>query len=223
MRAIAVIAAAGSGERLGAQRPKALVVYGGRPLLEWCLEAALAAQSVVAAVVAAQGDELAEFERIATVSGEAAGKPVTVVPGGASRSHSVRLAVRAAPGLGVEYDALAVHDAARPLAPPELFDAAVAALSDADCVAAAAPVVDTIKVAGADGLVRSTPDRATLWAVQTPQVFRRATLERALDVSDDQLAAATDDASLAEAIGADVRLLRWDGPNPKVTVASDLQ
>lgn len=238
MRAIAVIAAGGSGERLGAQRPKALVVCAGRPLLAWCLEAAFAADAVAGVVVAAHGDALAEFESVAAPLATAAGKPVQVVPGGASRSHSVRRAVAAAPGLGFGFEAYAVHDAARPLAPPELFDACIADLAhpelahpdlaqpgsaQPDCVVAAAPVTDTIKVAGADLVVRDTPDRAALWAVQTPQVFLRASLEQALDVDDERLAAATDDASLAEAAGARVRILKWDCPNPKVTTAEDLR
>jgi 2-C-methyl-D-erythritol 4-phosphate cytidylyltransferase len=222
MRAIAVIAAGGSGERLGAQAPKALVVCGGRPLLAWCLDAALAAHGVAGAVVAAHAGALPAFELVAGEAAGRAGKPVVVTPGGPSRSHSVRAAIDAAGQLGVEWDACAVHDAARPLATPALFDACLAGLADADCVVAAAPVTDTVKVAGPDMVVTETPVRAELWAAQTPQVFTRSCLERALDVDDEHLANATDDASLAEAAGARVKLLQWDGPNHKVTLPGDL-
>lgn len=223
MRAIAVIAAGGSGERLGAETPKALVFCAGRPLLEWSLGNALRAGRVCGAVVAAHGDKLDEFERIAAELSAACGKPVQVVRGGVSRSHSVKAAVGAADTLGIEFDAYAVHDAARPLAASELFDECIDGLTDADCVVAAAPATDTIKVAAADGIVVETPNRATLWAVQTPQVFRRDCLERALNVSDEQLAAASDDAALAEAAGARVRLLHWRAPNPKVTTPADAE
>ncbi len=222
MRAIAVIAAGGSGERLGAAAPKALVVCGGRPLLAWCLDAALAAHTVAGAVVAASDGALPAFELIADEAADRAGKPAAVAVGGASRSHSVRAAVDAAGQLGVAWDAYAVHDAARPLATPALFDACLAELVDADCVVAAAPVTDTVKVAGPNMMVTGTPDRSTLWAAQTPQAFTRKCLEQALDVDDERLAQATDDASLAEAAGARVKLLCYDRPNNKVTLPGDL-
>jgi 2-C-methyl-D-erythritol 4-phosphate cytidylyltransferase len=189
--------------------------------LVWCLDAALSAAGVVGAVVAAHPGERAEFDRLAADAAERHGKPVLVTEGGATRSHSVRAAVRVAAGLGLQHDALVVHDAARPQATPELFDACLAGLADAGCVVAAAPATDTIKVAHEDLSVAQTLDRGRLWAVQTPQAFERTLLERALEADDETLAAATDDASLVEAI-ATVRLLPWSHPNPKVTQPEDL-
>jgi 2-C-methyl-D-erythritol 4-phosphate cytidylyltransferase len=120
-----------------------------------------------------------------------------------------------------------VHDAARPLASAELFERALADLdeSGADAVIAAAPVSDTIKKVGPDGRsVLETLDRGRLWAVQTPQVFRRTALERALlHASDVVLAAATDDASLIEQAGGVVRVVEADPLNLKVTRPIDLQ
>ncbi len=104
--------------------------------------------------------------------------------------------------------------------PPELFGACVAALSEWDGVVAAARVTDTIK--GRDDRGARTLDRSRLWAVQTPQAFRRAILERALDVSDDLLAAATDDASLVEAAGGRVGIVEAPASNFKVTTPHDL-
>lgn len=139
------------------------------------------------------------------------------VSGGAQRSLSVRAALAALTGGPV-----IVHDAARPLATPELFAAVLAALDGADAAIAAAPVTDTVKEAR-DGTVVRTLDRAGLWAVQTPQAFRRDVLERALGQPDDVLAAATDDASLVEALGGTVRIVEAPRENLKVTTPLDLR
>jgi 2-C-methyl-D-erythritol 4-phosphate cytidylyltransferase len=210
--AVALIVAAGRGERLGSGRPKALVTLAGRPMLEWSVAALQAVPGVQRIVVALPTGE------------EAAAPPGTVaVPGGAVRSESVRLALAAA-GDG---DPVIVHDAARPLAAAGLFRRALAELegSGADAVIAAAPVSDTIKAAEEDGVtVARTVDRSGLWAVQTPQVFRRSVLESALTgASDRDLAAATDDAWLVERAGGTVRLLDSGQVNLKVTSAEDLR
>jgi 2-C-methyl-D-erythritol 4-phosphate cytidylyltransferase len=135
-----------------------------------------------------------------------------------TRSESVRAALAAAPPGDV-----VVHDAARPLVTPDVFTATLAALADGDCAIAAAPVPDTIKEAGDDRFVTATLDRSRLWAIQTPQAFRRAALERALAEPDDVLAAATDDAWLVERTGGTVRVVESTPANFKVTTAHDLR
>jgi 2-C-methyl-D-erythritol 4-phosphate cytidylyltransferase len=197
---VGVIPAGGSGERLGADRPKAFVVCAGRPLIEWSLEVLEAVCDRV--VVAAPADWL---------------RPGWV-EGGPSRSASVRNALAAAP----EARTAVVHDAARPLVTRELVEACVGALMGVDGAIAAAPVADTIKEAYPDGTVLRTLDRSRLWAVQTPQVFRAEALRRALDIDDSALAAATDDASLLEAAGGTVRLVEAPPENFKVTTEADL-
>lgn len=148
---------------------------------------------------------------------------VVAVAGGATRSASVREALLAC-GYG---DPVIVHDAARPLATTDLFERALLELagSDADAVIAAMPVSDTIKVVGDDGrTVARTLDRSRLWAVQTPQVFRRAALDGALlGASDELLASATDDAWLVERAGGSVRVVASGPENLKVTTAIDLR
>jgi 2-C-methyl-D-erythritol 4-phosphate cytidylyltransferase len=209
--AVALLVAAGSGERLGAGRPKAFVVLAGRPMLEWSLEA-LRAAGLEHVVVAAPPD-------VAAAGGEhGLGPDVTVVAGGAARSESVRAALAAAPAGDV-----VVHDAARPLVTPDHFTEALAALADADCAVAAAPCTDTVKEAGPDRIVAGTLDRSRLWAIQTPQAFRRAALERALAVGDDVLAEATDDAWLVERTGGTVRVVESTPANLKVTTPHDLR
>ncbi len=142
-----------------------------------------------------------------------------VVPGGESRSESVANAMKE-----VDSELVVVHDAARPLAPPRLFDAVVAELAadpECDALVAAVPVADTVKRALAGRVIDTVP-RSELWAVQTPQAFRTEALRSALDADPAALAMATDDASLIEAAGGVVRILRWDEPNLKVTTRSDL-
>ncbi len=116
-----------------------------------------------------------------------------------------------------------MHDAARPLVEPGLFVAALAALEGADAAVAAAQVTDTVKEAGPDRRVTATLDRSRLWAIQTPQAFRRSALERALDVGDDVLAQATDDAWLVERAGGSVVVVPAPPGNFKVTTPHDLQ
>jgi 2-C-methyl-D-erythritol 4-phosphate cytidylyltransferase len=211
--AVALIVAAGRGERLGTGRPKALVPLCGRPMLEWSVASLQAVPDVGQIIVALPGGEL---------DGAPAG--TIGVSGGADRSGSVRNALAACAG----GDPVIVHDAARPLATPALFQQALLELArhpDAAAVIAAAPVVDTIKEVGPDGAsVSRTLDRTRLWAVQTPQVFRRAALERALaQASDDELARATDDAWLVERSGGVVRILESDAGNMKITTPEDLR
>src|SRR5690242_6237633 len=203
--AVALLVAAGSGERLGAGRPKAFVALAGRPMLAWSLDALRAAGI----------DDIV----VALPAGHDAPEGCIAVVGGATRSESVRAALAAAP----PSDAVVVHDAARPLVTPEHFTAALEALARADCAIAAAPMTDTVKEAGPDRLVSATLDRRRLWAIQTPQAFRRAALERALDVGADVLAQATDDAWLVERAGGSVRVVESTPANFKVTTPHDLR
>ncbi len=205
--AVALIVAAGLGERLGAARPKALVELAGRPMVQWSVDV-LAAVDAIERIV------------VALPVGVEAPTGTFGVRGGAVRSESVRLALAAAgPG-----DPVLVHDAARPLVSAELVAATLSAVErdGVDCAIAATPVTDTIKQANADLTVTQTLDRAGLWAVQTPQVFRREALERALDVDGQLLAQATDDASLVERAGGKVLVIPAPAENLKITTPLDL-
>lgn len=212
--AVALIVAAGRGERLGTGRPKALVNLSGQPMLEWSVQALRRVNAVSLIVVALPSEELG-----------AAPAGTVGVTGGTHRSQSVRSALRASRGVSGGGDPVIVHDAARPLAGPELFIRALNELesSGADAVIAAMPVSDTIKEVGEDGSeVARTLDRSRLWAVQTPQVFRRAALERALEAPEDVLQGASDDAWLVERAGGTVRVVPGAPDNIKVTTPVDL-
>ena len=203
--AVALLVAAGSGERLGADRPKAFVVLAGRPMLEWSV-AALREAGIEDIVVALPPGELAPEGCIG-------------VEGGASRSDSVRCALAAAP----PDEHVVVHDAARPLVRARHFTDALAALAEADCAIVAARVPDTVKEAGEDRWVTATLERSRLWAIQTPQAFRREALVRALHCDAATLARATDDAWLVERAGGTVRVVESTPENFKGTTPHDLK
>jgi 2-C-methyl-D-erythritol 4-phosphate cytidylyltransferase len=218
--AVALIVAAGLGERLGADRPKALVELAGLPLLQWSVDVLTKVAGIEQIVVALP-------------TGVTAPAGTIGVPGGAVRSDSVRRALAAAG----PSDRVLVHDAARPLLTADLVRATLAAVEHdgVDAAVAAAPVTDTVKrVSVTQDIPRSssddgplptvleTLDRSALWAVQTPQVFRRGALERALEVSDEVLAEATDDAWLVERAGGRVVVVSAPKENLKITTALDL-
>ncbi len=205
--AVALIVAAGRGERLGADGPKALAALAGRSLVQWSVDALRAVPAIERIVVALP-------------VGVSAPEGTVGVRGGAVRSESVRLALAAARS----GDPVLVHDAARPLLTPQLAERVLAAAlgEGVDAAIAAAPVTDTVKRVGAGGAVLETLDRAGLWAVQTPQVFRRAALKQALDVSAEVLAQATDDAWLVERVGGRVVVVDSPRENLKVTTPLDL-
>jgi 2-C-methyl-D-erythritol 4-phosphate cytidylyltransferase len=226
--AAAILPAAGAGERLGAERPKALVDLAGRPMLEWSLRAFAAVDGVGAAVVAAPPG----WEDRLLGEVEAAGLlEVAVVPGGPSRSESVAAALAAT---DPDTALVAVHDAARPLVSPELIGALIETLlerPDAAGVIAAAPITDTVKragerrgdVAGEATTIIGTESRDHLWAAQTPQVFRAPALREAFVAASDRLAEATDEAWLVEQVGGKVLIHRAPPVNLKVTTPVDLR
>lgn len=208
----AVIAAAGSGERLGAGGPKAFVPLAGRPMVEWSVAAMRAAAGVRSIVVACPPGHVHDL----------GGHDLGMVDGGATRAQSVANALAA---VGTEL--VAIHDAARPLVTPALVEGVVATLAadaEADGAIAAVPVTDTIKRAGEAGsAVEATVDRGRLWAAQTPQVFRVEALRRALEADPTRVEAATDEAMLIEATGGRVLIHPSSPENLKVTTPLDLQ
>jgi len=185
-------------------------------MIAWCLDALDGSERILSAVIAAPPGHEDEVEAIAR---DALEMPFTVATGGENRSESVANAIGALEG---SYE-LVIHDAARPLAMPELFDRCVERLDHWRCdgVVAAARAVDTIKEADAGGRVIATLERGTLWAVQTPQAFQPGPLLKALAQGD--LARATDDAQLVEAVGGDIRVVEAPRHNLKITNEQDLR
>lgn len=210
----AVLVAAGKGERLGVDRPKAFANLGGRPLLAESLERLEASEWVEHMVIVAPRG----WEEPAVLLAEelTAGKVVACVPGGRTRAESVRAGVREVPdGASV----ILVHDAARPIVPPDLIERLLDALGEGwDGAVPALALTDTVKRARDDAVVE-TVDRSDLYAVQTPQAFIAGVLRRALDGPLEQ---ATDCSGLVEAVGGRIRVVEGDTRLIKVTTPIDL-
>jgi 2-C-methyl-D-erythritol 4-phosphate cytidylyltransferase len=191
-----IVVAGGTGERFG--RPKQYEPVGGRRVIDRSADVARAVSDGVVLVVPAAD---ADRER--------------GVPGGATRSESVRAGLAAVPA---EATIVCVHDAARPFASPALYESVIAAVrAGADGAVPGVPVTDTIKVVDGNRVV-ATLDRATLVAVQTPQAFRAEVLRRAHAAGGDQ----TDDAALVEALGGTVVVVPGEADNRKITHPEDL-
>lgn len=213
-RAVAIVLAAGAGRRMGAGIPKALLPIGGRPILSVAAAAAAASPAISAIVVTAPPG----YESQARACLEGLDVPTTVLTGGASRQASVRAALTA---LGEDVSIVAIHDAARPFAPPDLFTTVVEALSDGVVGAVPlVPVADTVKrVLG--GRVVATVDREELGLAQTPQAFRVDALRAAHERAEAAGLWATDDAALLET-EAEVIGVAGDPMNVKITTMLDL-
>lgn len=212
----AVIVAAGRGERLGGDRPKAFAKLNGRALLAESLERLEASDLVDSIVIVAP--EGWEEPTILLAEELGAGKVSASVSGGATRTESVRAGVAEVPE---EALVVLVHDAARPFLPGDVIERVLAPLGEGwDGAVPALPVADTLKRAGPDGAVAETVDRSSLYAVQTPQAFLADALRKALadDVED-----ASDCAGLVEAQGGRVKLVEGDRRLVKVTTAEDLE
>lgn len=204
-----VLVAAGSGQRLAAGVPKALVQIGGRTMIGHCLRTAGEVARIRQVVIVAPAEE------VLTVAEDPAAAGMIVVAGGTSRDASVRAGLAA---LAEDIEVVLVHDAARPFTPPEVFERVLDALRTADAVIPAVPVADTIKRVR-HAIVVGTPARDELVAVQTPQGFRRAVLESAHAGRGGDV---TDDAMLVEQAGVPVHVVAGSPRSFKVTSPFDL-
>jgi 2-C-methyl-D-erythritol 4-phosphate cytidylyltransferase len=218
VHAVGIVAAAGSGLRLGADRPKALVPLGGRALVCWAVDA-LRAGGVSDVVVAVPAEEHAAFAAVLPPD-------VRLVAGGETRTASVRAALEAlSDPAHPTPDVVLVHDAARPLTPPDVVARVLAALDGgARAVVPVLPVVDTTVVVGDDGVITDAVPRESLRRVQTPQGFDRAMLVAsyaAIDLVADA-AAFTDDAAVVRAADIPVMTVEGDERAAKITIPHDL-
>lgn len=215
----AILVAAGQGTRMGLGYNKCFALLSGQTVLHRSLKALLGSPHVQGVVlVAAEGEQRRAAGIARAVAQE--DKPVAVTPGGSTRRESV------SKGLGLVpqgCDLVLIHDGARPLLSPQVLEDAVAAAAHFGCAAPAIPVSDTLKQADEAGMVLATPDRTCLWAVQTPQVFRRALIEEAHIWAAEHLPDATDDTLLVEQMGKPVKLTRGEARNLKITTPADLR
>jgi 2-C-methyl-D-erythritol 4-phosphate cytidylyltransferase len=217
MSVVAIVVAAGSGTRMGADMPKALIPVAGRPLLAWSILALDASEQVDGIVVVAPPGHERPTEM---ALGETAELLATTI-GGSSRGRSVAKGLDEVPE---EVDRVLVHDAARPLLTPDHVAMVLAGMEDADGAIIAAPVADTIKRTDGELDIVETVDRSAHWLAQTPQAFRTDVLARAIEVAleGDYIDTSTDCAAMVEAVGGVVRVVPSVLPNHKVTTPADL-
>lgn len=202
---------------MGSDRNKLLLPLLGQPILAWTLQAAAAAQTIEWIGIIGQPIDFDDFTSILTNLNLA--KPVQLIQGGSTRQESVYNGLQALPA---EATNVLIHDGARCLATPDLFDRCTAALQTCDGLIAAISVKDTIKVVDRELLIQDTPDRANLWAAQTPQGFSVPLLRKCHDEGVSQGWEVTDDAALFERCNLPVKIVVGEETNLKVTTPVDL-
>jgi len=216
MKASAIIVAAGGGSRLGRSEPKAFVALAGRTMLSWSLATIAQVKGIEEVVIAVPaGREVAARREASTLS-----IPVKITPGGAERQDSVQIALALT---SAQSELVVIHDAARPLASAQIFEACLAVANRAGGAIAATPVADSLKRVDASGAISATVPRSDLWQAQTPQAFRRTLIVAAHDRATRDHVVVTDDADLAERIGIRVEVVECTTPNLKITTGADLE
>ncbi|MCL2882112.1 MAG: 2-C-methyl-D-erythritol 2,4-cyclodiphosphate synthase [Coriobacteriia bacterium] len=225
MKTVAIIAAGGTGERLGVDGGKQLLMVAGKPVAAWAASAIAAAHDIDELVIVCDPERRGEYE--AELRGAlSTDKPLRFVSGGATRTASIAAGLAATSS---DVDMILIHDGARPLVTPEVVDAVLTALTtagpDVAGIVVGHPTSDTLKTtrAGSPPLIMGTPDRSVIWQVQTPQVFRAAALRDAYAQAAAQQLAATDDAGLLEAAGYTVMLFCGPRDNIKITMKEDIE
>jgi 2-C-methyl-D-erythritol 4-phosphate cytidylyltransferase len=215
----AIVPAAGSGRRLGLREAKPFVCLAGKPILIHTLKALGACASVDSIIVAAPPRSVARVERL--VRSYRAGKVSRVVPGGRTRTESVRNCLGR---LDKSCRVVVIHDGARPLIEAATVDRAVRLAARCGACVVAVPENDTVKEAGPDLVIKRTLDRRRIYRAQTPQAFRRPLIERAYAKAfASGVPSATDDSYLAERAGVRIKILKGSYRNIKITTIEDLK
>jgi 2-C-methyl-D-erythritol 4-phosphate cytidylyltransferase len=216
-----LIPAAGSGKRMGSERNKLLLKVCDRTILAWNLIAADRAEHITWIGLIHQPIDTEDFQAILTElrSEQNLSKPVVLILGGSTRQESVHNGLLALP---TEAQHVLIHDGARCLATPDLFNRCADTVQVCAGFIAAIPVKDTIKQVDAELLIEATPDRSLLWAAQTPQGFDVALLKDCHAKGKAQGWEVTDDAALFEKCGLPVKIVMGEETNLKVTTPVDL-
>jgi 2-C-methyl-D-erythritol 4-phosphate cytidylyltransferase len=209
-----VIPAAGKGKRMGTKESKQFLLFQGEPVLLHTLRIFETHPDVDEIVVVSPEREIGRVHRLVKEAGLY--KVKRIVPGGRERQESVRLGLKE-----LDTDWVLVHDAVRPFVSHEAISRLLDAVRMHGAAILAVPVKDTVKLVNDAGIVEGTPDRKRLWAVQTPQAFRREWLVKAHEQASGE-PAATDDAMLVEQLGIDVRVVEGEYTNIKLTTPDDL-
>lgn len=219
MHVTAIIVAAGAGRRIGGATAKTYLPIAGRALILRTLDRVLSSQSVTDLVLVVGAEDIDSCRQLLTADLALKGRAITLQTGGATRQESVR---RGLDKVSVAADLVLIHDGARPFVSAPLIDRCVESAWLHGAAVVGLPVRDTIKRVGADGLVQSTPERAGLWEIQTPQIFHRELIVAAHQLAVREGYDATDDAMVVERMGKPVFVVEGERSNFKITVPEDL-
>lgn len=211
----AIIVAAGGSTRMGSDISKQLLPLCGTPAIQYTIKAFASCELIDEIMIVARAQDIDAIAQIAF----AYQKVNAVIAGGRERSESVRRGVEAA-SKAARY--FAIHDGARPLITPREIEAVLGAAYECSAATLGTPVTDTVKVVDAEGRILSTPDRSTLYAVQTPQVFERSLYFRAMEHALKNQLSVTDDCAMVEALGEKVQVVRGSYTNIKLTTPADV-
>jgi 2-C-methyl-D-erythritol 4-phosphate cytidylyltransferase len=219
MNATAIVLAAGEGRRLGGDTPKTYLPIAGRPLVLRTLDRMFSASSVESVVLVVAAEQRARCESLLRSDAALRDRRWLLQTGGATRQESAR---RGLERVGSDAAIVIIHDAARPFVSAGLIDRCVEAAAEKQAVAVGLPVRDTIKSVSPEHWIQSTPERSTLWEIQTPQVFKRELIVAAHERALREGAQVTDDAMVVERIGTQVYVLEGERTNFKITVPEDV-
>ena len=212
-----LIPAAGIGKRMGSNRNKLLLLVRSQPIIAWTLLAAEAASTISWIGIISQSIDWPEFKAI--IADLKLTKPVELIQGGSTRQESVYNGLQSLP---IAAEQVLIHDGARCLATPDLFNSCAEAIRHCPGLIVGVPVKDTIKVVNEQGIIQETPDRRQLWAAQTPQGFDVKLLKQCHAEGVRQGWEVTDDAALFEKCGIEVRIVEGEETNLIVTTPQDL-
>lgn len=213
----AIIVAAGGSTRMGTADSKQFIPLLGKPAIAYTLTAFQSCELISEIVIVSREQDISRIEGLARENGF--DKVTAVVAGGSCRAESVKNGIYAANRDAAYY---AIHDGARPLITEQDITAVVEAAFETGAATLGTPVTDTIKIADENNVIVSTPDRSTLRAVQTPQVFEKGLYTFALTNAAEDFASVTDDCSLIEKMGGEVQIIEGSKENIKLTTPIDI-
>ena len=219
MRVTAIVVAAGTGRRMGGEISKIFLPIAGRPVLLRTLDRIFSAKSVNQVVLVIAASELKRCGALLRADSNLCARSYILQTGGTTRQQSAK---RGLEKVGADTDIVIIHDGARPLVSAALIDRCVEVAADKGAVVVGLPARDTIKVVGHDRVIRSTPERSSLWEIQTPQVFQRELIVAGHERAEADDIEATDDAMVVERMGKPVYVLEGERTNFKITLPEDI-